>query len=53
MVCLLILIKMLDVIRTNVASPLQIEQVGVAGVEHIKPGRFARIDHRIVNVSSV
>ena len=53
MVCLLILIQMLDVIRTDVASPLQIEQVGVAGVEHVKPGRFARIDHRIVNVCSV
>ena len=52
MVCLLVLIKSLDVIGCDVARPLHIEVVVVA-LDHGEASVFASVNHSVVDVGRV
>ena len=53
MIRFLVLIQMLDFVRSNIARPLHIEEVSVVGFEHVEASCFARVDNSVVDVGRV
>lgn len=53
MISFLVLIQVLDIVRIDVASPLDVEEVRIARLNHGEAGRLARVDHCVVDVGRV
>ena len=53
MVRFLIFVEVLDVIGSDIARPLHIEQVCIIGLKHSETGGLARVDYSVVNMRRV